>query len=176
MKRHLIFLHSKGTTIIEALVVIIILSLGLIPSLTVILAVNSISSSIINDLVAANLAQEGIEVIRAVRDANWFSTPPRLFDAGLSAGIYRVQYNSVANGSTTFLLAEDGNPSLKIDANGLYNYTTGDDTNFRRRITIVKDPTLAGCNCELRIISEVTWPVKKTTRTLTVEAHLFNWR
>ena len=163
--------NNRGTTIVEALVVIVILSLGLIPSLTVIVTVNSLSSIIMNDLIGANLAQEGVEVVRSLRDANWFAS--RSFDNNL-IGDWTVEWNT--NWVTNPPQPAGANPALKLDSNGLYNYATGSDTYFRRRIFIIKDPTLPGCNCELRVISEVTWPTKKTTRTLTVESHLFNWK
>lgn len=152
--------------------VVLILSFGLIPSLSVIITASNLSSLITNDLIAANLAQEGIEAVRAIRDANWFNG--QAFDTELSANTYRVEWNS------TSLISETGsNPPLKIDSNGLYNYTTGDDTIFRRRILIEKDTvddTLPKCDCQLRVISEVTWPSKKTIKTVVVEAHLFDWK
>lgn len=159
--------NERGTTLIEALVAILILVLGIIPSLAIIFAGNAFSSSVRNSLVASNLAQEGVEVVRAIRDVNWFNN--QLFDTGLSDGFYRVEWNS------DVLLAESGNPPLKINPVGLYNYSSGVDTFFRRRISVTKiDPS--GCNCELRIITEVTWPERSRTKTIQVESHLFNWR
>lgn len=151
----------------EALVAILILTMGIVPSLAVILTGNAFSSSVRNSLVASNLAQEGAEVVRALRDASWFNNQP--FDTGLSNGIYRLEWNS------DVLLPESGNPPLKVTSTGLYNYSSGADTVFRRRILITKIDPL-GCNCELRIITEITWPERSRTRTIQVESHLFNWR
>ena len=161
---------NKGTTIIEALVAVLILTIGILPSLATILMARNFESLIRNNLIAANLAQEGVEVVRAIRDANWFADPvPRPFDSGLSDGNYRVEWNSTA------LLSESGNPAIKVSPAGLYNYTTGTDTTFRRRVIITKiDP--AGCNCDLRIISEVTWLEKGRAETIRIESHLFNWQ
>jgi len=159
--------NEKGTTLIEALVAILILVFGIVPSLAVILTGNAFSYSIRNSLIASNLAQEGVEVVRAMRDANWFNNQP--FDTGLSDGAYRLEWNS------DVLLSESGNPPLKITLAGLYNYSSGIDTTFRRRVLITKIDPL-GCNCELRIITEVTWPERGRTKTIQVESHLFNWR
>lgn len=159
--------NERGTTLIEALVAILILVFGIVPSLAVIFTGNAFSSSVRNSLVASNLAQEGMEVVRAIRDANWFNNQP--FDTGLSDGAYRLEWSSDA------LLSESGNPLLKITPAGLYNYSSGTDTIFRRRILITKIDPL-GCNCELRVITEVTWPERGRTKTIQVESHLFNWR
>ena len=158
---------ERGTTLVEALVAIMILVFGVVPSLAVILTGNAFSSSVRDRLVASNLAQEGMEVVRAIRDANWFDNEP--FDLGLSDGIYRLEWSSDA------LLPESQNPPLKVTPAGLYNYSSGVDTTFRRRIIITRIDPL-GCNCELRIITEVTWPERGRTKTVQVESHLFNWR
>lgn len=160
--------RNKGTTLVEGLVALLVLSLGLIPAFSIILVANNFVSSIRNNLIAANLAQEGVEVIRALRDANRFSG--RAFDFGLGDGSYLVEWNSNS------LLSVGSNPFLKIGPQGLYNYSSGTNTIFRRRILIAKiNP--GGCNCELRIISEITWVERKgVTKVINVESHLFDWR
>ena len=158
---------NQGTTLVEALVAIYILSMGIIPSLAAILLANSLTSLIKDNLIAANLAQEGVEVVRAIRDENWFNN--RSFDTGLSDGVYRVEWSS------TSLLSESGNPTMRLNSKGIYNYSTGTDTPFHRRITITKiDPLV--CNCELKIVVEVSWLEKKKLKTASIESHLFNWK
>lgn len=167
MLKRSIFSDNRGTTLVEALVSVLIFSLGIIPSFVVINLANSLASSIKNNLIAANLAQEGIEVVRAIRDTNWFLD--NSFDLGLADGTYRAEWNS------TSLLPESGNPVLRVDTGGLYNYSTGIQTLFRRKVTITNmDPV--NCNCQLRVVSEVTWPEKGRTETIRVELHLFDWQ
>ena len=159
--------NNRGATLVEALIAVYILSMGILPSLAAVILANSFSSLIKNNLVAANVAQEGVEVVKAIRDENWFNN--RSFDNGLADGDYRVEWNS------TSLMAISTNPVLKVSTLGIYNYSTGTDTNFRRKITVAKiDPT--GCNCELRILVEVTWLERNKTRTVRVESHLYNWK
>lgn len=154
-------------TLVEALVSVLIFSLGIVPSFLVILMANNLASSIKNNLVAANLAQEGIEIVRAIRDTNWFLD--NSFDLGLSDGAYRVEWNS------TSLLPESGNTALRVDTGGLYNYSTGTETLFRRKVTITNvDPV--NCDCQLRVVSEVTWLEKGRTETVSAELHLFDWQ
>src|SRR3989344_539699 len=102
--------NERGMTLVEALVAILILVFGIVPSLAIVFTGNAFSYSIRNNLVASNLAQEGIEVVRAMRDANWFNN--QAFDTGLSDGVYRLEWNS------DVLLLESGNPPLKITPAG----------------------------------------------------------
>ena len=154
---------NKGFTLIEALVALVILTLALGPALVLSSNISSTASVVRNNLIAANLSQEGVEVIRALRDANWFNGLS--FDAGIADGIYRIEWNSNA------LISLGSNPPLKINA-GLYNYSFGTDTKFKRTVTITKINSE-----ELRIISDVTWTERgNRTRDVKVESHLFDWK
>jgi len=154
---------NKGFTLIEAMVALVVLTVALGPSLILTTNINNTAVIVKNNLIAANLAQEGLEVIRGMRDTNWFNGSS--FDSGLSNGTYRVQWNS---GSVITL---GTNPPIKED-NGLYNYSTGNNTIFRRTITILKINS-----GELRIISEVTWEERGgRMRSINAESHLFNWK
>lgn len=156
-------LNSKGFTLIEALVALVILTISLGPALILSSSVSSTASVIQNNLIAANLAQEGVEVVRALRDANWYNGFP--FDNGLADGVYRIEWNSNA------LIALGSNPPLKVSA-GLYNYSAGTDTLFKRTVTITKINSE-----ELRIISEVIWTERgNRVRNVKVESHLFDWK
>jgi len=169
--------NQSGFTIVESLVSILILTLALVPVLSVVVSATDISNNIRNNFIAANLAQEGIEVVRSIRDRNWFidpipnppyplTNPP----SGTLIGTWRVQWDS------ELLVAVGSNPPLLIDANGIYNYTTGARTLFRRRI-IIEDANLANPDKDMRVISEVTWVAKgNITRTVRAESHLYNWR
>ena len=125
----------------------------------------NVASRIEHNLIASNLSQEGIEVIRNVRDTNWLNGA--VFDNNLSAGIWRVQWDTVGGG----LMAVGSNPVLKKN-NGIYNYTAGTDTLFRRTITISKPNS-----GELILTSSVMWIERgNISRNLSTESHLFDWR
>src|SRR3990167_3334864 len=85
--------NSMGFTLIEALVSLVVLTVALGPALVLSSNISSTASIIQNNLVAANLSQEGLEVIRALRDANWYNGLS--FDSGLPDGIYRIDWNSI---------------------------------------------------------------------------------
>ena len=154
---------ERGFTLIEALVALVILTIALGPALVLSSNISSTSSVTQHNLIAANLSQEGLEVVRALRDANWYSGLS--FDTGLSDGIYRIEWNSNA------LITLGSNPPLKISA-GLYNYSTGTDTLFQRTVTVTKINSE-----ELRIISDVTWTERgNRVRNVKAESHLFDWK
>ena len=154
---------EEGFTIIEALVTLVLLSLALVPMFYFTSVATTTSFYIRDDMISAHLAQEGLEVVRAMRDANWFNSRP--FDSGLGDGVYRVEYNSNA------LIALGTNPSLSI-ANGVYSYQAGAVTPFQRTITITK--INAG---EIRVVAAVSRPTKGgDIKTISAESHLFDWK
>ena len=167
------FKSQKGLTLVEALVALLVLSFGLLPALAVLSSSTRIAVLIENNLIAANLAQEGVEVVRSLRDANWFAVPARPFDTGLQ-GNWIVQWDTSWN-SLNLPQPVGSNPSLKFDpATGRYNYSTGLNTNFKRAVSVVM--TANPCGCELIVVSRVDWPQRGIMRTINVEAHLFDWK
>lgn len=166
---------QAGLTLIEAIVSLVILVSGLIPAVYVISASLNTSSIIKNNLIAANLAQEGVEVIRSLRDANWFNPAIPSFDNGL-IGTWQVDWNTNWNTNPPQAITVDTSPFIKFDAStGLYNYIIGSNTQFKRTTTIALTPN--ACNCELVVISRVDWLERGgRARVVQVESHLFDWR
>ena len=156
---------NRGFTLIETLVALVLITIAMGPVLISATSAVNVAARIEHNLIAANLAQEGIEVIRSIRDTNWLNGSA--FDNNLPAGIWRVQWDTVSGG----LMAVGSNPVLKKN-NGLYNYPTGTDTVFKRTITISKPNS-----GELALVSSVTWVERgNINRTVSAESHLFNWR
>jgi len=155
--------YQKGFTIIETLVSLVILTLALVPILNLSNSATNISAAIQDNLIASGLAQEGIEVIHAIRDTNWFNN--REFDSGLNDGTYQVEWDSAS------LLSVGGNPALNLN-NGRYTYAGGTPTKFTRTIVLTK--VNAG---ELKAVSQVTWQSRSNdSKSIIAEDHLFNWR
>lgn len=157
--------NTDGFTLIESLVALTLLMVGLIPAFLQASSALALSTTARNALIAANLAQEGVEVVRSVRDANWFAARP--FDDGLSscASGCLVQWDSQE-------LQQIGtNPPLKLDAaTGLYQYSTGEDSLFSRAITVTKISDI-----ELSVTSKITWHERTSDKEFSVEYHLFDW-
>jgi len=151
--------------LIETMVALVLITVAMGPVFILATSSVNVASRIEHNLIASNLAQEGIEVIRNVRDTNW--TGGAAFDNNLPVGVWRVQWDTVGGG----LMAVGSNPVLKKN-NGLYNYSTGTDAVFRRTITISKPNS-----SELVLISSVTWVERgNIDRTVSTESHLFDWK
>ena len=156
---------KNGFTLIEAMVALVLITIAMGPVFILATSSVNVASRIEHNLIASNLAQEGIEVIRNIRDTNW--TAGATFDSNLPTGTWRVQWDTVGGG----LMAMGSNPVLK-KSNGLYNYLVGTDTVFRRTVTISKPNS-----GELILISSVTLLERRNiNRIISTESHLFNWR
>ena len=156
---------NRGFTLIETLVTLVLVTIAMGPVFILATSTVNVASRIEHNLIASNLAQEGIEVIRNIRDTNCLTGSA--FDNNLSIGTWRVQWDTVSGG----LMAVGANPVLKKN-NGIYNYAAGTDTLFRRTVTISK-PNVG----ELVLVSSVTWVERgNINRTVTTESHLFNWK
>lgn len=163
------FKRNSGFTLIETLVALTLLTVGLIPAFQEATMAVTLSGSVRNSLIASSLAQEGVEVIRALRDANWFAGRP--FDDRLATGTTDCTAGCLIQYYSTDIVSLMGNPPLKLNADsGLYQYNSGDPSLFHRKMTITKIGT-----SELKVTSEVTWDEHSGTKQHVVEYHLFDW-
>jgi len=162
---------QQGFTLVEALVALAVLSIAIVPAYAISASSVDLAFSIKNNVIASNLSQEGLEVIRAIRDDNWFNERP--WDTGLLSNCAtgcRVQWDSTA------ILPLDDNPVLSVDSlNGKYFYAlVGIDATpsvFRRRISInIISAT------QLKIESEVTWEERGRSKSVKTESHLLDWK
>ena len=138
---------------------------------TAIISFNIANAALLrNRLIAANLAQEGIEIVRNIRDNNFLApeNSPVPWDQNLAEGDWRVDYTSQG------LMALGANPPLYFHSgSGIYDYSIGGTPSvFSRRINIVK----INAN-EIRVKSIVTWRERnRDMPPLEAEDHLFNWK
>lgn len=120
-----------------------------------------------NNTIAAGLTQEGLEAVRAIRDQDWIAS--NSFGVNLPNGDWEVQWDSD-------VLMPYSNRLIKKDAStGMFSYTNGVDTQFRRKITILTIPSTS--TYEKIVSASVFWlSANGTIRSLRAESHLYNWR
>ena len=149
-----------GFTFLEIMIAISVMTIGILAVYTLIPKMISISSANINRFIASQLAREGMEIVRNIRDTNWLEEVA--WDAGLADGDWRIQYNK----DYLFSLVDE---FLKRDINGFYNYDSGEETKFKRKITLSHFATTT-----LNVKVEVSWPGSYSP--FQVEENLYNWR
>ena|SRR3989344_7832519 len=164
------FSDKKALTLLEVIVAIGLIVSGLIGTLALITQSTKDIRGADNRLIAANLAQEAIEVVVAIRDSNWINENTwtnniRLTQRGI------VDYNGASVqevSSSRFCLLRN--------ASGYYIHGTQATCNtiFSRHLEI-SDGTDANGNVYREIRAVVEWPEGNNTKGVTVVEHLYNW-
>jgi len=156
---------NLGFTLIEILVTIFIFAIAFTAT-SFILTTNLRSANAIhNNFVASGLAQEGMEIVRNLRDKDWFFG--LAFGTTIPDGSYLVQWDSNA------LIPIGSNPNLNKGALGGYSYDPGTPSIFKRSIDI--STVISGV--EKKIVVNMTWIERGgTVKSLSAEEHLFNWK
>jgi len=169
---------QKAFTLVEVLIAVSILTIGILSGFILITKVLYNTAVIQDRLTASFLAQEGIELVRQVRDSNFL----KIMDGEsvewnnrLADGSYIIESKAESGQSVTLVPIDPGEaPNFFYDNDTrIYNYnTTGEPTTFNREIRI---ETNENHNDEIRVESIMKWTTKRIDFTLTVEDHLFNW-
>jgi type II secretory pathway pseudopilin PulG len=126
------FSKSGGFTLLEVIVAISLITVGMIGISSLITQTISSARFSFQKLTAAYLAQEGIEIVRNIRDKNWLEGATwnqGLGDCGSAVCEYEADYESP---SLRTYLASD---YLNINTNGFYGYPS-DSSALPRKITI----------------------------------------
>ena len=155
-------IKQKGFSLLDVIVAIFIVTVGLVAVSTLVNSSLRAVSAAENKIIASGLAQEGIETVRFLRGASgdwnaWFGSA--------STGDYRIQYNSsnLEPYADSFLLVD---PAVS-----LYQYTSGNPSIFKRKISITSVSSQ-----EVVVKSIITWADRGTSYSLEVEDRLWNWK
>lgn len=168
------YIKKPAFSIIEIIVVLFIISIGLIGILSLI--VQNIESQSYNqkNLVAYQLSQEGVEIIRRQRDTNW--NLGQDFNENLAPSSGTVyQYYMDYNDSLPIQVFDSLPRELKIDADGFYVHDpvslSATTSGFSRLISVeLLDPD------RLRVLSGVYWNDSGRNYSYTAETLLYDWR
>ncbi len=151
---------KKGFTLIEVFVAISILSIGLVGAFGVLPVMIKNHSMNADSFLASQIANEGMEIVRNIRDSNW------LFESDWKTGLMacgsgcEIDYNDNA-------LATYQNRFLKL-GNGFYNYELGENSKFKRKITIVQ------VGDYLNVKVEILW--NGNGSPFLIEENFYDWR
>ncbi len=183
---------SRGQSLIETLVALSVMVIGIAGAVSLgIISIRAGQTSQL-DVVAENLAREGIEAARSVRDANW--REGQAWNAGLADGSYRVIVgiaDDPADQPITLEPVDDTQPlsgfnyKICLTPIGQYlsptNLTTPDaecssqnpaweNTAFHRRVTVKEISAV-----QIQITCEVLRSGGVGSVTYTVAEDLYDW-
>src|SRR3990167_10853612 len=85
--------YEKGFTLLESLVAVAILTVGISTAALLVVQSIQVGGKIQKRIVAAHLAQEGVEVIRNIRDSNWLSGGNWIANINTAGAAGCVDYN-----------------------------------------------------------------------------------
>lgn len=154
---------TKGFTLIETVVAIFLLTVGVVGSFTLMQKVTSFASISSSQFVASYLAQEGIEIIRNIRDTNYLER--QAWDNGIGAAAsFHLDYRSQVFPDETCgnYLRHNGN---------FFICSTDSSSKFQRQITVEKP---ASDKMVVSVI--VSWSERGNAHQVVAQTELRNWR
>lgn len=172
---------NGGFSLLESMVAITILLVAVVGPLSTI--GNSLSQIYIarDQMVAINLAQEGIEAVRQIRDSNMIkgwnlgdtTTNPWNATIDSTDKFYTIDVSSdpLLRDCSPCSTSSASVPFLKQDSEGRYGGATGIDSRFRR---VLKAESVDGSPNEIKITSTVFWKTSGgTEKRIDVTESLF---
>jgi len=178
---------QNSFTLLEMIISIFILTVGIVGVSALVTYTISLATFSSQSLIAAYLAQEGIEIVRNIRDTNWIEE--QTWDNDLLCCIsvpcdceadYTAQtLTDTYTGRFLYIDIDD------IDGDGVtnvYRYINNPgfndiQTKFKRKITI-SQPATAECpiNECFNVSVVVEWEQKGKTHQIQTQEDLFNWK
>lgn len=165
--------NNAGFSMVELIIAIAVLSFGVVLIYGSFYSIASVNYSLGPRFTAMNLAQEGIEIIRNLRDTNYINNV--MWSTGIAGSPCslgcRLDYKTV---SYSQLAPYDDNVFLGLNSDGFYSYDIGATaTIYRRKITVTP---VAGDSNALNIESLVTWNYKGQLFSFKTDGNLYNWK
>lgn len=120
--------NKKGFSFLEVMITIAVLSAGILAALT--LVANSIGNAMKarDSIIASSLAQEGVELVRNIRDNNYLTDPSDPFVDLIDGDNYSISYDTPLSSGVSYRLNDVG---------GFYSHSAGGtSTKFYRKIKI----------------------------------------
>ena len=163
--------NKRGFTLLAVMVAVFILVIGFISILGLMAASIKYGSQEEQRLVALGLAQEGIELVRNVRDTN-YNEGSSYNDSINTSGQRKVDHVAVPTDLQAFASEYD-----MYVLNGFYEHrrTPPDPaavlTIFEREISIDNTPDALG----RKVVCEVRWEAGSQTKSIELVHYLYDW-
>ncbi len=162
---------------IEMIITIAVLSFGVLAIYELFFPIVNYTHTVTQRFVASNLAQEGLEIVRNIRDNNFIATASDSsvrWDRGLlecSTGCQLDYKTGTAQQShANNLAAYDPDTFLSVNQDGLYGYDAGTTTPFTRDVVIQQISSDV-----LKVTSTVYWSYNGQQYSFATDEYLYNW-
>jgi len=162
---------QKGFTLIEILAVIFVVTIGVAGVFSLMQSTVSSSRLVSSQLTATYLAQEGIEIVRSIRDSNLLARKDDDtvdWDRYLEGGTYRTDYTEL--GGSDPLKTTSTDQPLRIDGDG-YTYSGEEESRFSREIEINNIG-----HEQVVVTVKVSFNFKGQEKSITAKEILYNWK
>ena len=168
---------KSAFSIIEIMAVLFIVTIGMVGMMNLISQSIRVQRLNKHTLVAYQLAQEGIELVRVIRDDNWLAEESSKveFINAMNPGSYCIDYSNVE-------LGENINDAcrLYLNSNDFYVHDEGTDnieTPYSRLITIEKyeEEGSEEENYAVAVTVKITWEDVSGILEYEAETRLYDW-
>lgn len=153
------------------MVAVFVLLVGILAAFSLVSSALSYSSAYKLQLTAAYLAQEGIEIVRNIRDTNWVQGNTwDVLNNVLTTGsdIYNFDYRSQSIPDTAN--CSSGKNYLKIEG-GFYKCSNNSSVTFRRKVNLTSSVA-----DEILVTVTVEWSERGRDHTFQAQEKIYNWR
>ncbi len=175
---------NKGFTLIGVVVATSIAGFLVIVIIQLLTRADRIVDRGRNIFIATNIAREGLELVRAKRDTNWFSNSNK--NLWLDKGLCAENGNDYTDRNRTFVIdskmvrnnngVRTGEGFLYIQPNGEWSHDplAGKTPVYSRQITI-DCSTKNDDPAYITVTSKVKWNTNTGQQELTLKEKLYNW-
>ena len=176
--------NNKGFTLVETLIAITLVTVGLLGAVTLIIYAISVTSLVRGKLIASQLAQEGVEVVRNIRDNNWLAG--KIGDDnwyyGLNIGkCVPILSDENPAGNWELTSFSDSKSIVYFNEDDLFYGQSGNGPfasgnwgvapfNLKRWLDITY------VNNRLEVVSHIDWSEKGKTHSFEIKDYLYNWQ
>lgn len=150
-----------GFSLVEIVIAISVMTIGIVGAYAVMPTMFRNQAINLDEFAASQLAHEGMELVRNLRDNNWLALQDwKTGLLGCSIGC-EIDYNDAG-------LSSFQNRFLLVDTNGFYNYESGQPSKFKRKIIIQEQGNA------LNVKVQLLWAGKGSP--FEVEENFYDWR
>ncbi len=171
--------NSRGLTLMETTIALGILMMGILASLLLMNGSFRFSHQSEYEIVVVNLAREGLEIVRTMRNNYSDSNDFNIFNL---SGDHYYAFDAITTNSLSDVNVHQVSGVTQASqcsacrlyfTNGRYLHTVGGAPTIFRRLIKIKS---TNHDYDKKIISEVSWQVKNVNYSYSVETYLSDWQ